>query len=476
MCWRPWLRILGQARFPRIVRSMDQKFDPSLVLEFEQVVNFLQSRGNEVKIDPNLDRIAYLLDILGSPQLAFDAIHVAGTNGKTSTARMIESLLAETGLAVGLTTSPHLHDVRERIRIHQESIPMDMFVEIFNELQPLIEMTDSALGQHLSYFEILTAMAFSAFAEAPVAVAVVEVGLGGRLDATNLIYPSVGVITPIGMDHQQYLGDTIAEIAAEKAGIIKPGMSVVVGNQHPDALEVILAKADTEGARVILAGRDFEVLDRQLAVGGQVLSIRGVSGNYSDIVVPLHGEHQAENAALAIAAIETFFGADEKQKTLDPDILEAGFSYVTSPGRMEIVRRGPTVLLDAAHNPHGMAAMLNALESEFNFERKAFVLAAFADKDVEGLVSLLEPVADAIILTQNSNERALPVDDFAERISGIVSADKLNTFTSLTDAIDNAIAKCDEWQSEDLSSVVVVTGSVATVAQVRAMFGKRNTS
>jgi dihydrofolate synthase / folylpolyglutamate synthase len=470
------MRILGQGHFQRIVRSVDQKFDPSLVLEFEKAVSFLQGRGNEVQIDPNLDRIAYLLDILGSPHQAFDAIHVAGTNGKTSTSRMIEALLAETGLAVGLTTSPHLHDVRERIRIHQESIPMEMFVEIFNELQPFIEMTDEAIGQPLSYFEILTAMAFSAFAEAPVAVAVVEVGLGGRLDATNLLNPSVGVITPIGMDHQKYLGNTIAEIAAEKAGIIKAGMSVVVAHQHPDALEVILAKADLEGARVLLAGRDFEVLDRQLAVGGQLLSIRGVAGIYNDIVVPLYGEHQADNAALAIAAIETFFGADSKQRALDSEILESGFASVTSPGRMEVVRRGPTVLLDAAHNPHGMAALLNALETEFNFDRKAFVVAAFADKDVEGLVSLLEPSADSLILTENSNERALPVHEFAERISGIVSADKLQSFANMTDAIDTAIAMCDEWQSEDLSSVVVVTGSVATVAQVRAMFGKRNAS
>lgn len=453
---------------------MDAKLDPTLVVEFESLIDFLNSRGNEVKIDPTLDRISFLLDILGSPHSAFDAIHVAGTNGKTSTSRMIEALLGETGLAVGLTTSPHMHDVRERIRIFGDSVPMDVFVETFQELVPFIEMAEEGLGAKLSYFEILTALSFMVFAEAPVAVAVVEVGLGGEFDATNVIQPSIGVITPIGLDHQQYLGDTISEIAAAKAGIIKPGMTVVVSKQHPEALQVILEKAATEGAEVLLEGRDFEVLDRQVAVGGQALTIRGVAGTYHDVVVPLYGEHQAQNAAAALVAVEAFFGADAQKRSLDPDFIGEGFAKVTSPGRMEVVRRGPTVILDAAHNPHGMAALLNAIEKEFNFDRKVFVLAAFADKDVEGLAALVEPAADQIVLTQASNERALTADEFADRIAHVVNSEKITQLPKLSDALDRAIAFCDEWAAEDLSAGVIVTGSIATVAQVRAMFGKRN--
>lgn len=453
---------------------MDAKLDPTLVVEFEQLIGFLNSRGNEVKIDPTLDRISFLLDILGGPHLAFDAIHVAGTNGKTSTSRMIEALLGETGLAVGLTTSPHMHDVRERIRLFGESVSMEVFVETFQELIPFVEMAEEGLGTQISYFELLTALSFMIFAETPVAVAVVEVGLGGEFDATNVIQPSVGVITPIGLDHQQYLGDTISEIAAAKAGIIKPGMTVVVSRQHPEALQVILEKAASEGAAVLLEGRDYEVLDRQVAVGGQSVTIRGVAGTYQDILIPLYGEHQAQNAAAALVAVEAFFGADTQQRTLDPDFVGEGFAKVTSPGRMEVVRRGPTVILDAAHNPHGMAALLNALEQEFNFDRKVFVLAAFADKDVEGLAALVEPVADQIILTQATNERALPVAEFAERITHVANSDKTVQHAKLSDALDQAIAYCDEWAVSDLSAGVIVTGSIATVAQVRTMFGKRN--
>ncbi|MEY3407242.1 MAG: hypothetical protein RL038_303 [Actinomycetota bacterium] len=454
---------------------MDAKNDPALVLDFENLIAFLNSRGNEVKIDPTLDRVSLLLDILGSPHLAFDAIHIAGTNGKTSTSRMVEALLNETGLAVGLTTSPHMHDVRERIRLFGESVSMEVFVETFQELIPFIEMAEASIDAQLSYFEIMTALSFMIFAEAPVAVGVVEVGLGGELDATNVIQPSVGVITPIGLDHQQYLGDTIYEIAQAKAGIIKPGMTVVVAKQHPEALQVILEKAATEGAQVLLEGRDYEVINRQVAVGGQSVSIRGVAGIYEDVLVPLYGEHQAQNAATALVAVEAFFGADAQQRTLDPDFVGEGFAKVTSPGRMEVVRRGPTVLLDAAHNPHGMAALLNSLEVEFNFDRKVFVLAAFADKDVAGLAALVEPVADHIILTQADNDRALAATDFAERIAHVASPEKIIQAAKLSDALDKAIALCDEWAAEDLSGGVIVTGSIATVAQVRAMFGKRNT-
>lgn len=449
--------------------------DPQLILEFERVIAALNERAAENVIIPGLDRISYLMSILGDSHTAMDVIHVAGTNGKTSTSRMIESLLSAASLNTGLTTSPHLHDVRERIRIYGQPVAIETFVETFDDIAPYLEMTDEHFTEgRLSYFETMTAMAFSAFAQAPVDVAVVEVGLGGRWDATNVVEPAVCVITPIGLDHQNYLGDTIELIAAEKAGIIKPGAIVVVGMQDPRAMEVIKAKADEVGAALLVQGIDFGVVDRSLAVGGQVLTLRGVGGIYEDVILPLHGEHQANNASLALAAVEAFFGAGVDGKQVDADIVSEGFGKATSPGRLEVVRRGPTVIVDAAHNPHGGQALVTALSDEFGFDKIIAVVGMFADKDAEGFLTLLEPVVDHIIITQTNNERAISASELADLARTVFDADRVDEQSQLTDAIARAIELADESAADDVAVGIVITGSVYTVAQARALLGKRS--
>ncbi|MEN9710653.1 MAG: hypothetical protein RL441_645 [Actinomycetota bacterium] len=449
--------------------------DPQLILEFERVIAALNERAAENVIIPGLDRISYLMSILGDSHTAMDVIHVAGTNGKTSTSRMIESLLSAASLNTGLTTSPHLHDVRERIRIYGQPVPIETFVETFDDIAPYLEMTDEHFTEgRLSYFETMTAMAFSAFAQAPVDVAVVEVGLGGRWDATNVVEPAVCVITPIGLDHQNYLGDTIELIAAEKAGIIKPGAIVVVGMQDPRAMEVIKAKADEVGAALLVQGIDFGVVDRSLAVGGQVLTLRGAGGIYEDVILPLHGEHQANNASLALAAVEAFFGAGVEGKQVDADIVAEGFGKATSPGRLEVVRRGPTVIVDAAHNPHGGQALVAALSDEFGFDKIIAVVGMFADKDAEGFLTLLEPVVDHIIITQTNNERAISASELADLARTVFDADRVDEQSQLTDAIARAIELADESAADDAAVGIVITGSVYTVAQARALLGKRS--
>lgn len=444
-------------------------------MEYERVLNQLTLRAGENKIDPTLDRIAFLADILGQPQLSYDVIHIAGTNGKTSTSRMVESLLSATSLNVGLTTSPHLHDVRERIRIYGQPIELELFIETFDDVAPLVALTEEKFGTPISFFETMTALAFAAFAQAPVDIAVVEVGMGGRWDATNIVQPTVCVITPIGLDHQEYLGDTIAKIAAEKAGIIKPNSVVVVGEQHPEALEVIQRQAQEVGAALLLQGIDFDVVDRQVAVGGQVLQLRGLAGVYTDVVMPLFGAHQAKNASLALAAVEAFFGAGIEGREIDSEMVHQGFGRVTSPGRLEVVRRGPTVLVDAAHNPHGATALATSLESEFTFDVLVGVVGMFADKDSEGFLGVMEPTFDRLLITQTDHERALAAGELAEIAIKIYGDDRVEVLPRLTDAIARGIEIADAVLAEDDKNVgIVVCGSVYTAAQARALLGKRD--
>jgi len=454
---------------------MARNLDPQILMEYERVLNQLTLRAGENKIDPTLDRIAFLADILGQPQLSYDVIHIAGTNGKTSTSRMVESLLSATSLNVGLTTSPHLHDVRERIRIYGQPIELELFIETFDDVAPLVALTEEKFGTPISFFETMTALAFAAFAQAPVDIAVVEVGMGGRWDATNIVQPTVCVITPIGLDHQEYLGDTIAKIAAEKAGIIKPNSVVVVGEQHPEALEVIQRQAQEVGAALLLQGIDFDVVDRQVAVGGQVLQLRGLAGVYTDVVMPLFGAHQAKNASLALAAVEAFFGAGIEGREIDSEMVHQGFGRVTSPGRLEVVRRGPTVLVDAAHNPHGATALATSLESEFTFDVLVGVVGMFADKDSEGFLGVMEPTFDRLLITQTDHERALAAGELAEIAIKIYGDDRVEVLPRLTDAIARGIEIADAVLAEDDKNVgIVVCGSVYTAAQARALLGKRD--
>jgi dihydrofolate synthase/folylpolyglutamate synthase len=442
--------------------------------ELARVEQVLESRWPETKIEPSLDRISHLMTLLGDPQFAYPVIHITGTNGKTSTARMIESLLRALGLRTGLVTSPHLHQVSERIRLNGDPIPAAKFVEIYDELEPYLAIVDSESlangGPAMSYFEVLTGMAFAAFADAPVDVAVVEVGMGGTWDATNVVSPLVSVVMPIGLDHAEYLGDTVELVATEKSGIIKAGAIAVLSCQDPIPAEILLKRAVLVDAAVARQGVEFSVRDRAMAIGGQALNLDGLNGNYDEILLPLFGAHQAANASVALAAVEAFFGGTV---TLDIDAVRDGFGSVTSPGRMEIVRRNPTVIVDAAHNPHGAISLATALEESFTFEQIIGVVSVMADKDVLGLLQALEPVFNEIVVTWNGAARAMKSSELAEIAIQVFGEDRVQVEANLASAIDKAIATADEAGLNGVG--VVVTGSVVTAASGRALMGRVGT-
>ncbi|WP_280381087.1 bifunctional tetrahydrofolate synthase/dihydrofolate synthase [Nocardia wallacei] len=447
----------------------------------------LDQRWGETEIEPSLTRIATLMDVLGSPQRGYPAIQVAGTNGKTSVTRMIDALLTAMHRRTGRFTSPHLQLATERIAVDNQPINPARYVELYRELQPYVEMIDrqsqDAGGPRMSKFEVLVGMAYAAFAEAPVDVAVIETGMGGTWDATNVVEGQVAVITPIGLDHTEYLGPDLTSIAGEKAGIIKkapedplvPRETVaVIAEQDPEAMDVLLRRAVTADAAVARAGAEFRLLSRRVAVGGQVLEIQGLGGVYDEIFLPLHGEHQARNAALALAAVEAFFGAGA-QKQLDIDTVRAGFAAAVSPGRMERMRSAPTIFIDAAHNPAGAQALAATLTGEFDFRKLVGVVAVLADKDAAGILSALEPVLDQIVVTTNGSPRALAADDLADLAVQRFGDERVVTATTLTDAVETAIAIAEEAaeSGEPVSGAgIVVTGSVVTAGAARSLFGK----
>ncbi|KUH73266.1 dihydrofolate synthase [Mycolicibacterium novocastrense] len=455
-----------------------------------QVEHLLDQRWPETKLEPSTARISALLELLGSPQRGYPSIHIAGTNGKTSVARMVDALLTALHRRTGRTTSPHLQSAVERISIDGKPISPATYVDTYREIEPFVQLVDQqseagALGNAgpaMSKFEVVTAMAFAAFADAPIDVAVVEVGLGGRWDATNVVNAPVTVITPIGVDHAEYLGDTLAEIAAEKAGIIGkqeddlvPTDTVaIIGRQAPEAMEALLAQAVRADAAVAREDSEFAVLGRQVAVGGQLLELQGLGGLYSEIFLPLHGEHQAHNAALALAAVEAFFGAGA-QRQLDIDAVRAGFAAVTSPGRLERMRSAPTVFIDAAHNPAGAAALAQALQEEFDFRFLVGVVSVMGDKDVDGILAALEPVFDQVVITHNGSPRALDVEALALLAEQRFGPERVVTAATLPDAIETATAIVEESaiEGELLGGAgIVITGSVVTAGAARTLFGK----
>jgi dihydrofolate synthase / folylpolyglutamate synthase len=429
------------------------------------------ARRPEHQIDPTLDRIATLTSLLGDPQRSFPIIHVAGTNGKTSMTRMIDGLLRERGLRTGRFTSPHLVSIRERIVVDGVPLSAERFVELYDEILPYVQLVDDRQPAALSFFEVLTGMMFAAFADAPVDVGVIEVGLGGRWDATNVADGAVAVIGPVDMDHMQYLGDTIEQIAAEKAGIIKPGATAIIAQQQLAAAEVLLAQAATVGATVAREGIEFGVLAREMAVGGQQLVLQGLRGTYADIFLPLFGGYQAGNAACALAAVEAFAGVSDPSALLDPVVVRDGFAKVSSPGRLEVLRRSPTVIADASHNPAGMAATLEALTETFGFSRVIGVVAVYQDKDVTGMLAELEPVLSDIVVTANSSPRSMSAESLAVIAREVFGEDRVLVRDRLDDAIEVAVSLADEPVGDDLpgSSAVLVTGAVVTAGDARLL-------
>ncbi len=442
--------------------------------EFLAVEAALDRRWPETAMEPSTERIAALSDALGDPQRNYPVVHLTGTNGKTSTARMIDALLTEIGLRTGRYTSPHLQRATERINVDNRPVTPERYVELYREVSPFVDIVDARHGA-LSKFEVLTAMGFAAFADAPVEAAVIEVGLGGRWDATNVADGTVAVITPIGLDHAEFLGSDVLGIAREKSGIIKPGAVAVMAAQEPAVAQVLLERCVEVDAQVAREGVEFGVVSREIAVGGQRVALRGLSGTVDEIFLPLHGEHQASNAALALAAVEAFIGAGPQQP-IDPDVVRAGFAAVRSPGRLERVAggaaagsTGSAVFVDAAHNPHGARALAAALAAEFRFTRLVGVLAVMREKDARGILAELEPVLAEVVVTANSSPRAMDPDELGAVAVEVFGPERVSVSPVLATAVEEARELAEEGGAS--GAAVIVTGSVVTAGETRSLFG-----
>jgi len=420
-------------------------------VRFADALAELEGRVPE-RMVPDLSRITALAELLNDPQLTYPTIHITGTNGKTTTSRLITSLACSHGLTAGLYTSPHLRSVTERIAVCGEPISEPEFGEEYERLLPYLHHVD-ARGERVTYFETLTALAYVWFADKPVDLGVFEVGMGGTWDATNLVAGDVAVLCPISLDHPE-LGSTVLEVATEKAGIIKPGKVVVAREQPPDALEVLQARCRETGARLFLERRDFALAERRQAVGGQQLAVRGLHADYEEIVLPLFGEHAARNAAAAVVALEALLG-----RALSADATRQALARASSPGRAEVVRRHPLVILDGAHNPAGAAALAATLREAFSWRRLHLVMGVSSNKDLAGIVRELAPLADRGYAARNTSVRSSEAEVVADAL--LAAGVPTQAFGSVRSALEAARAAATE---EDL---ILVTGSLYTVADAR---------
>ena len=448
--------------------SPDAPGGPRYAETFAEVEDALLSRWPETRLEPSLDRIRAFTEFLGDPQRAYQVVHLTGTNGKTSTSRMVDTLLRTLELRTGRFTSPHVEKMSERICVDGEPLSDEDFVRAYNDVAPFTHLVDQTQPHPLSFFETVVGMAFAAFADAPVDVAVVEVGMGGGWDATNVVDAQVAVVLPVALDHAQYLGDDVVDIAREKAGIIKPGSYAVLAQQTPEVAKVLLARAAEVGATVVREGMEFGVVSRVPAVGGQVVSIQGLRARYDELFLPLHGAHQAQNAAVALAAVESLLGDRE----LSDEVVREAFAQFTSPGRLEVVRRSPTIVLDASHNPHGARATAEALADSFDFDPLVGVIGVMGDKDYEGVLAAYEPHLAHLVVTQNSTPRAMPAEALGEVAKQVFGEARVSVVPDLASAIDYAAALAEAGQAfgDALGAGgVLVTGSVVTVGEARAM-------
>lgn len=450
-----------------------------------EVYRELLARQGEAKVEPRLDATARAARLLGDVHTAAPVISVVGTNGKTSVSRILDSLLSAHGLRVGRFTSPHLRSVTERIALDGVPVPEETFERIYREIEPYLALVDAELESEgrarLTFFEALTVLAFAVFADAPVDVVVLEAGMGGEWDSTNVADATVAVFTPIDLDHQGILGDTVEEIAATKAGILRrtvdpspaPRPFVAIGRQSPAVLKTLEPFA-AESALAAFADRDFEVTERERAVDGQVVTISTQSGGvvYEDLFLGLHGSHQAENAALALAATELFLV--QGQKALDQELVSEAFAAVSAPGRAEVVRSSPTVVVDGAHNPAGAAVLAATLGEAFSFPSLVGVVGMLRGKDAEGFLAALERDLDEVIVTEPVSERALPVDELAGIAREVFGEDRVTIAASIQEALLAAVEAADRAAESSgglAPGGVVVTGSLVTVGQARTLLG-----
>ncbi|WP_404433108.1 bifunctional folylpolyglutamate synthase/dihydrofolate synthase [Microbacterium lacus] len=429
------------------------------------VYQALLQRQGEKWVQPRVERTRRVLEFLDDPQRTYRVVHVTGTNGKTSTSRMIESLLRAHGLRTGLFTSPHLERFTERMLVDGEPISDAAVADAWDEISPFVTIVDAELHAQgdaaLTFFELLTVLAFVAFADAPIDVLVLEVGMGGAWDSTNTADGDVAVFTPIDIDHVDRLGETIAEIAAVKSGIIKPGAAVVSASQDAAAEAVLRAAASAQGASIMFAGEGFALTAQRLAVGGQLISVRGIAASYNDEYLPLYGEHQAFNAALAIAAVESLIGGGAQP--IVGDVLADGLGAVTAPGRLQLVGTHPTVLVDAAHNPHGARALAQALRDSFAFEEWGVVLGVLDDKDTAGIVAALHPVAAHVFATAPESPRASDADAVAD------IAEAAGLAVTVHHDVASATAAARAWAASSEKRAVVVAGSVVLAGEAIAL-------
>ena len=428
-------------------------------LSFKEANALIEGRGFGIK--PDLTRIRRLLELTDNPQLGYPTLHLAGTNGKSSTARMAGAILAAHGVNSGVYTSPHLQTIRERMALAGwgpsgliwEYIPEQEFAYTLEYLLPFIELVERDFGQ-MTYFEVSTALAFEWMLDRSVAAGVVETGLGGRWDATNLIQSVVAVLTHIDVDHSKMLGSTPVENAREKVDIIKPGTWVISDRQEPEVGELVAEQARKKRATLRVLGRDFHVLSNLTSVGGRVISVDSRLSRYEDLFVPLHGIYQASNLALAIAACEAFMG-----RSLDQGTLASVMADIRSPGRLEVLGHRPLVLLDGAHNPHAAGALAQSITEEFHHRQLTVVFTVSKDKDIEGILSNLSPITDRFIVSRFNNDRAAsPVEVAA---LPVLRGKQTKVVESLDEAVDLAINAAAE------DDIVLVTGSLYGVGEAR---------
>lgn len=436
---------------------------------YREICEQIFSRRPEHDISPTKERIELLLDFLANPQKNYLSLHVAGTNGKTSTARIADSLITELGLRVGRYTSPHLEEVGERIAVMGTALTKAEVIAAYADIEQIVAYVDTLLVDRglgkLSFFEIMTAMAFQVFSDAPVEVAVIETGMGGSWDATNVIDSPIQIITPISYDHQDYLGYSLGEIAAEKAGIIKTGADVVIAVQPEEAAEVIRQRLTEVNAHGYWLGEDFEIIKQGIAVGGQVFTLRTPAAVYEDLFIPLHGMHQITNAACAIMAVELMRGG----KSLSSEVLEAALNKVTSPGRLEFIRHSPAVIVDSAHNPAGARVLADTLTNNFDFGRIIGVFSAFADKNIEAILGEVEPTIDELVITQIPEERGIALEDLAEIAISVFGEDRVSSQPYVGDALVEAIDRAEANADPNDSVAVVIFGSIRLAGQAKAL-------
>ena len=427
----------------------------------DEVMDSLLTRIPENKLRPRLEPTRRAVELLGDPQKSYRVIHITGTNGKTTTTRIIERILRELGLRTGRFTSPHLVRLNERMAIDGEPVGDQQMAEVWADIEPILAMVDAELESagdtKLTFFEALAVLGFAIFADAPVDVLVLEVGMGGEWDSTNVADGDVAVFTPISIDHAERLGNTVAEIAKTKSGIIKPGALVVSSAQPPDALAVIEAKTSAIAERIAVYGRDFEVLDVEPDSAGQRFSVKTLTSEYRDLFLPLHGEYQAENAALAISAVEAFFGASNR---LFDDVLRVAIADSTSPGRLQVVSRDPLTILDAAHNPGGAEVLSRAMKTSFGAPETVAIISILADKDAHALLEALEDCAKTFVITQSSSPRAIEVEKLAQIAKEIFGEDRVRTSSNALTSMTLA------RQLVSTGGAILVTGSITLVGDV----------